>query len=71
MGRAVMETLRDKETTQREDISWVKDIMLQRYTLVLQKRKPGLRMPTPCEIEDLGRSTQYFVGGQILDLPAD
>lgn len=68
MGRAVMETLRDKETTQREDISWVKDIMLQRYTLVLQKRKPGLRMPTPCEIE--GRSTQYFAGGQILDLPA-
>lgn len=33
--------------------------------------KPGLRMPTPCEIEDLGHSTQCFAGGQIVDLPAD
>lgn len=33
--------------------------------------KPGLRMPTPCEIEDLGHSTQCFAGGQMVDLPAD
>lgn len=40
-------------------LSWVKDIMLQRYTLVLQKGKPGLRMPMPHESEDLGHSTHF------------